>query len=80
MTWKGHGKNLNPSRQLTILRPIFINYAQQSILEVCINQNITACTHQGNWQQEHNHNFQGMSPILSRKSLAQLQYNTEETD
>jgi hypothetical protein len=53
--------------KLTILRSIFINYAQQSI-----NQNITACAHQGNWQQEYNHNFHGVSPILSRKSLAQL--------
>jgi len=66
--------------KLTILRSIFINYAQQSILEVCINRNITACAHQGNWQQEHNRNFHGMSPILSRKSLALLQYDTVETD
>lgn len=81
MTWKGHNKNLNPSSQkLTILRSIFINYTQQNVLEVCKNQNITACAHQSNWQQEHNSNFHGMSPILSRKSLAQLQYDTEKTD
>lgn len=81
MTWKGNNKKPKTFKpKVTILRSTFINYTQQSILEVCKNQNITACAHQGNWQQEHNCNFHGVSPILSKKSLAQLQYDTEETD
>lgn len=56
--------------KLTILRSLFTNYAQQSMLEVCIKQNITACAHQGNWKKQHNRNFQDVTPTWNRKSLA----------